>query len=107
MSYSRIRYTTFIIYIVIVLVLILVISIIGIRNSLVEKQKKVETINKLLDKLNNMLNKVNVDERKQILIYMEYLEMEYRKLENEFVGIKKIISKNGGYRKLIFINKKR
>lgn len=59
-----------------------------------QRQGKVENINKLLDKLNNMLNEVNEDERKQILIYMEYLEMEYKKLESEFVRIKKIIKKN-------------
>ena len=54
------------------------------------RQRKVEDINDLLDKLNNMLSMANEDERKQILIYMEYLEMEYRKLESEFIRIKKI-----------------
>ena len=45
-----------------------------------EQQHKVDTINKLLDKLNSMLDKVNEDEKGQLLIYMEYLEIEYRKL---------------------------
>lgn len=45
-----------------------------------EQQHKVETINKLLDKLNSMLNKVDGEERRQLLVYMEYLEIEYRKL---------------------------
>ena len=54
-----------------------------------KKQKKIEIINKLLDKLNSMLSKANDEETKQILIYMEYLETEYRKLENRFVKVKK------------------
>ena len=54
-----------------------------------KNQKKIGRINKLLDKLNNMLSKANEEEKKQILIYMEYLEMEYRKLENGFVKVKK------------------
>lgn len=58
-----------------------------------QRQRKIENINKLLDKFNNMLNRVNEDEKKQILICMEYLEMEYRKLESEHVGINKTISK--------------
>ena len=53
-----------------------------------QKQKRIGTINKILDKLNNMLNIANEEEKKQILIYMEYLENEYRKLENEFVKSK-------------------
>ena len=53
-----------------------------------QKQKRIGTINKILDKLNNMLNIANEEKKKQILIYMEYLENEYRKLENEFVKSK-------------------
>ncbi len=55
-----------------------------------KNQKKIGIINKLLDKLNNMLSKANEEETKQILIYMEYLETEYRKLENGFVKVKKV-----------------
>ena len=55
--------------------------------ELEQKLKEVETINKTLDKLNDMLNKVKEEDKQQILIYMEYLETEYRKLENEFVKI--------------------
>ncbi len=55
-----------------------------------KNQKKIGRINKLLDKLNNMLSKANGEETKQILIYMEYLEIEYRKLENGFVKVKKV-----------------
>ena len=54
-----------------------------------KKQKKIEIINKLLDKLNYMLNKVNEEEKQQILFYMECLEMEYRKIENGLVKIKR------------------
>lgn len=32
-----------------------------------------------------MLSKANEEEKKQILICMEYLENEYRKLENQFL----------------------
>ena len=55
--------------------------------ELEQKLKEVETINKTLDKLNDMLDKEKEEDKQQILIYMEYLETEYRKLENEFVKI--------------------
>lgn len=53
-----------------------------------QKLKNMATINKLLDKLNSMLYRVNEEEKQQILIYMENLEIEYRKLENA-IRIKK------------------
>lgn len=53
-----------------------------------QKQKRIGTINKTLDKLNSTLNIANDEEKKQILIYMEYLENEYKKLENEFIKSK-------------------
>ncbi len=54
-----------------------------------KKQKKIEIINNLLDKLNYMLNKVNEEEKQQILFYMECLEMEYRNIENGLVKIRR------------------
>ena len=53
--------------------------------ELIEKQKKIEKINELLDKLSFILNSASEEERVQILIYMEYLEMAYRRLESEIV----------------------
>ena len=52
-------------------------------------QRKIEIINRLLDKLDYMLDKVSKEERQQVLIYMEYLEIEYRKLESKNFKIKK------------------
>jgi len=53
--------------------------------ELIEKQKKIEKINELLDKLNFILNSASEEERVQFLIYMDYLEMAYRRLESEIV----------------------
>ena len=47
------------------------------------KKKIIETINKLLDKFNYLLNKVNDEEKEQLLSFMDYLETKYRKLESE------------------------
>ena len=49
------------------------------------KQKIIETINKLLDKFNYLLNKVNDEEKEQLLSFMDYLERKYRKLESESI----------------------
>ena len=53
-----------------------------------QKNHKIDAINKLLDRFNDLYYRVSDEEKQQILIYMEYLELEYKKLENEFIILK-------------------
>ena len=58
-----------------------------------QKNHKIDAINKLLDRFNDLYYRVSDEEKQQILIYMEYLELEYKKLENEFIILKEYTTK--------------
>ena len=55
------------------------------KNDYEKKMERIDIINKSLDILQHFLIEATEEEKQQIYITMEYLENEYKKLENEMV----------------------